>query len=110
MKKLMIMGALFLFVGAAPSFAQSTTSKVTHGVKKGATKAAQGVKKGGKKVGEETAELASKGKSKISDKEAGAWKGPEGQTVYIDNSGRYYYINSKGNHVFATKSQLRAKY
>jgi hypothetical protein len=57
---------------------------VGHGVKKGSKKAWKGTKKGAKAVGNETAELATKGKAKVTDKKSDEWQGPEGQTIYVD--------------------------
>ena len=72
-------------------------------------KAAKGVKTGAKAVGNKTAELATKGKAKVTDKESAEWVGPEGQKIYVDDGSKYYWINEKGGRVFVTKDQLKAK-
>jgi len=102
---------------AAPLHAQqdtvkkeSTVKKVGHGIKKGAKKAGHGVKKGAKKVGNETAELATKGKAKVTDKKSDDWVGPDGQTIYVDDGNKYYWINEKGGRVFVNKDQLKPKH
>ena len=116
MKKIIVTGVLFALIGlATPSQAQedttdkSTVSKATTGVKKGAKKAWKGTKKGAKTVGNETAEIATKGKAKATDKKSSEWVGPEGQAIYVDDGSKYYWINEKGGRVFVTKEQLKAK-
>jgi hypothetical protein len=115
MKKIFLSVLMIAFLGMAiPSQAQedttkkSTASKVTGGVKKGAKKAWKGTKKGAKTVGNETAELATIGKAKLTDKKSNAWVGPEGQDIYIDDGKKYYWINEQGGRVFVTKDQLKA--
>lgn len=99
---------------ASPASAQEDTTKGTvqkaaSGVKKGAKKAWKGTKKGAKKVGNETAELASKGKAKATDKKSAEWVGPDGQDIYVDDGSKYYWINEKGARVFVSKEQLKEK-
>ncbi len=67
------------------------------------------IKKTAKKVGNKTAEVASKGAAKLVDKTYKGKVGPAGQTIYIDNQSRYYYVNSKGGRVYVTKAQLKDK-
>jgi len=85
---------------SAPAFAQSKTDKAAHGVKKGATKTWEGTKKGAKEVGNNTAETTKKGVARVTDKKSDAWVGPEGQTIYIDDLGKYYWINGKGKKIY----------
>lgn len=102
---------MFLGIGAS-SYAQDTTStvkKVGHGIKNGAKKAWQGTKKGAKAVGNETAELATKGKSEITDKTAEGYEGPQGQKVYVDDGSKYYYVSEKGKRIFVDQSKLKKK-
>lgn len=65
------------------------------------------IKKAAKDVGHKTAEIAAKGTAKIVDKTYKGKVGPQGQTVYIDNKSRYYYINSKGKRVYVQKAKLK---
>jgi hypothetical protein len=67
------------------------------------------IKKTAKKVGNKTAEIAVKGASAITDKTYKGKMGPNGQTIYIDNKSRYYYINAKGAKVYLPKSKLKNK-
>jgi len=109
MKKIFVI-AMIAFLGmSAPSFAQSTADKAAHGVKKGATKAWHGTKKGAKKVGNETAELATKGKAKVTDKKSDQWVGPEGQTIYVDDGSKYYWVNGNGKRIYVSQSALKAR-
>jgi hypothetical protein len=78
-------------------------------VEKGAKKALRGTKKASKAVGNKTAQVASKGAASVTDKRSDNWIGPNGQTIYIDDLDRYYWINGRGKHIYVSKSALRAK-
>jgi hypothetical protein len=67
------------------------------------------IKKAAKKVGNKTAEIAVKGAAKITDQTYKGKVGPGGQTIYIDNQSRYYYVDAKGKKVYVKKSQLKNK-
>lgn len=73
------------------------------------TTAAQDVKNAAKKTGNKTAEIASKGASKIVDKTYKDKVGPNGETIYIDKHSKYYYVDDKGKHVYVSKSELKDK-
>ena len=62
-----------------------------------------------KKVGNKTAEIASKGKSAVVDEVYRDKLGPAGQTIYIDHSSKYYYVDKKGKKVYVAKSELKDK-
>ncbi len=100
---------------SVPIYAQDTTekkgvvSKTGHGIKKGAKKGWKGTKKGAKAVGNETAETATKAKAKVTDKKSDNWVGPGGQTIYVDDGNKYYWINEKGGRVFVSKEKLKAR-
>jgi hypothetical protein len=72
-------------------------------------KTTQSVKKGAKKTGNKTAELASKGKSRVTDKVYKGKLGPNGQTIYIDDHLRYYWIDKKGHRNYVTEADLKDK-
>lgn len=72
-------------------------------------KAGQEIKKGAKKVGNETAEIASKGKSKITDQKYKDKVGPNNETIYIDRHNRYYWVDDKGHRRYVTKADLKDK-
>lgn len=116
MKKFVGIAVVIAFLSiSVPSYTQDTTekkgvvSKAGHGIKKGAKKGWKGTKKGAKAVGNETAETATKAKAKVTDKKSDAWVGPDGQTIYVDDGNKYYWINEKGGRVFVSKERLKAK-
>ena len=98
MKKIFGVSAFMLCMGLAPATFAQTVKKASHEVKKDA-----------KKVGNKTAELASKGKSKIVDKTYKDKVGPDGQTIYIDGESRYYWVDKKGHKQYVTEAELRNK-
>ena len=126
MKKLISISILALFLAWAPgALAQQDTTvgqhvktgahKAGHAVKKGAHATGHAVKKGGKavghagkEVGQNTAEVASKGKAKITDKEIKSNQGPNGETIYQDEHG-YYWVDEKGHKHYQTYGQLRSR-
>lgn len=105
MKKLLGIAAMALLGLSAPAFAQDDSTKKESTAKK----AWKGTKKGVKKAGHKTAEVASKGKAKITDKKSDVWVGPQGQTIYIDDGNKYYWVNGRGKKIYVSESALRAK-
>ena len=67
------------------------------------------MKKGAKKVGHKTAEVASKGKATVTDQVHKDKVGPAGQTIYIDNHSRYYWVDKKGHRNYVTEAELKDK-
>ena len=67
------------------------------------------VKKGTKKAGKKTAEVASKGKARITDQEHKDKVGPNGENIYIDNRSRYYWIDKKGRRHYIPEEALKNK-
>ena len=109
MKKILAIAIIALLGLSAPSFAQTKVEKAGQGVKKGAKKAWSGTKKGAKKVGNETAEQATTVKAKITDKKSDVWVGPQGQTIYVDDGNKYYWINGHGKRIYVSQSALKAR-
>jgi hypothetical protein len=103
MKKIFSLALIALFGLSAPAIAQESRAK------KGVKKAWQGTKKAGKTVGNKTAEVASRGAAAITDKKSDEWVGPEGQTIYIDDVDRFYWINGRGKRIYVSESALKAK-
>ena len=98
MKKLIgILTVLFLLSFSVTTNAQ-VVKKTTHAVKKTA-----------KTVGNKTAEVASKGKARVTDKVYKEKVGPNGQTIYIDDHSRYYWIDKKGHRNYVMDADLKAK-
>lgn len=101
---------------AAAMFAASTTIAQTHKDTSVAKKVGMTAEKGWKatkktasKVGNKTAHIASSGAAAVTDKKFDSKVGPQGQTIYIDKNSYYYYVNSKGRHVYVKESALVAK-
>ena len=99
MKKLLSIFTICLILGVAPNAnAQSKAKEV-----------GQDIKKGAKKAGHKTAEVASKGKSKVTDQTYKDKVGPDNQTIYLDRHNRYYWVDDKGHRHYVTKDQLKDK-
>ena len=95
MKKILSIGLFTFFLGfSATAFAQDDTSKV---------------KKAAKKTANKTAEVASKGKAKVTDQKHKDKVGPNGETIYIDNHSKYYWVDKKGERHYVTEAELKPK-
>lgn len=66
-------------------------------------------KNAGKAVGNKTAEVVSKGAAAVSDKKSDKWVGPKGETIYLDNQYRFYWVNNRGKRVYVADPDLKAK-
>jgi hypothetical protein len=114
MKKFLVTAVVLAFLSiSVSSYAQDSTSNVAqragHSIKKGAKKAWKGTKKGAKVVGNKTAELATEGKAKVTDKEVEGYTAPNGRKVYVDDGDKYYWVNKKGGKEWITKDQMKQK-
>jgi hypothetical protein len=98
--------ALFLGLGTVVGAQEKTTGEK---VESGAKKAGKGVKKGAKAVGKKSAEVGSKTKAKVTDQVYKEKIGPNGETIYIDNTNRYYWIDKKGHKHYLPYGQLKDK-
>ena len=97
--------ALILGLSSVAHAQEPDDSKVKKEVKQGA----KSVKKGAKKAGRKTAEVASKGKAKVTDQVYKDKVGPNGETVYMDNHSRYYWVDDKGRRHYVAEASLKAK-
>ncbi len=117
MKKLLVGFSLLIF-----SFAHAQEKDKTVGqelkqdakatgrfIKKGAKATGRAVKSGASATGKKTAEVASKGQSKIVDKTFEGKAGPNGETVYINNESKYYWVDKKGKRHYVKGSELTDK-
>lgn len=96
MKKVLNIAFIALSLGIiSTANAQSKTKKVEEDVKRDATVAK-----------DKTAEVASKGASRIRDKVYRDKVGPNGQTIYINGHSKYYWIDDKGHKQYIHKSEL----
>ena len=114
MKKIFGLAFIALLGLSAPAFAQDSkvekgAKKAWSGTKKGAGKAWKGTKKGAKAVGNKTVEVASKGAANVHDKKSDQWIGPEGQTIYVDDGNKYYWVNGRGKKIYVSESALKAR-
>ena len=99
MKKLIgISTFIFLMGVSANAYSQSKAEEV-----------GQDVKKGAKKAGNKTAEVASKGKAKVTDERYKDKYGPNGETIYIDNHSKYYWVDKKGKRHYLPEESLTTK-
>lgn len=112
----LLSAALFIAVDASAQKKDSVGDKIDrkatktgNAIERTAKKVGRGTERTAKKVGNKTAEVASKGASKVADKTYADKVAPGGETVYIDKDSKYYYVNSKGRHVYVTKAQLKDK-
>jgi ABC-type microcin C transport system permease subunit YejB len=99
MKKIIGISIVTLFLGFSTTVQAQEEDKSTK----------QEIKKGAKKVGNKTAEVASKGKSKILDQQYKGKEGPNGETIYIDNKSKYYWVDKKGHKRYITEAGLKNK-
>lgn len=100
MKKIFSIVAILAVTSlTAPAFAQD--SKVEE--------VGKDIKKGAKKAAHKTAEVASKGKSRVTDTEHKDKVGPNGENIFIDNHSRYYWVDDKGKRHYVTAAQLKDK-
>src|SRR5437660_1765093 len=99
MKKWVGISIVVMLAGFSSVNGQSTVKKAENAVAKDA-----------QAVGNKTAEVSSKGKSKITDKTYKDKEGPNGETIYIDKHSKYYWVDKKGHKVYVTKSELNDKH
>src|SRR5687767_14782200 len=90
--------ALVLFIGSATVSNAQTVKKTKEAVKNGA-----------KKTGNKTAEVASKGAARVTDKRVNGKTGPNNETIYIDSNSKYYWIDKKGKRHYIAYSALKTK-
>ncbi|GEO11417.1 hypothetical protein [Segetibacter aerophilus] len=78
-------------------------------IKKSAKATGRAVSKGASAAGKKTAEVASKGQSEIVDKTYEGKAGPGGETIYITNESKYYWVDKKGHRHYVEESGLKDK-
>ncbi|ADY53145.1 hypothetical protein Pedsa_2603 [Pseudopedobacter saltans DSM 12145] len=104
MKKKILIGisALALLIGfnTIDANAQKKTEKAVENTGKA-------IEKGAKAVGDKTAEVASKGASKVADQTYRGKMAPDGSNVYIDSHNKKYYIDKKGKKIYLKPSQIK---
>lgn len=98
MKKIAQISFLALCLGIASVGTGQTVKKVGHSVGHAA-----------KKAGNKTAEVASKGKSKVVNNTVKDKMGPNGETIYSDKYGKYYWVDKKGRNHYVAAEALKNK-
>lgn len=78
-------------------------------VKREANEAADDVERGAQSAGDKISEGVNDAAAAIKDQKVKDKVGPGGETVYLDDNAKYYYINNEGNKVYITKLQLKDK-
>lgn len=110
MKKIIGVGIIALMLGFSSIVsAQETIKEIGKDLKEDAVEAGQATERAAKKVGNKTAEVASKGKAKITDQVHKDKVGPKGETIYIDNHAQYYWVDEKGHRHYVSEARLKSK-
>lgn len=99
---------LMCLAGSVVAQAKKET-KSGAGIDKTAKQVAHATASTAKKVGNGTASAATKVASKVTDKVSKNKVGPAGQTMYIDNHGKYYYVDYRGKKVYVIEARLKNK-
>jgi hypothetical protein len=76
-------------------------------LKEEANQAEENAENAGRTFGQAVSEAAAKVEATITDDVYDGKYGPDGQKVYIEDDGSYYYINYKGDKVKITKLEMR---
>jgi hypothetical protein len=82
---------------------------VKRDMKNDARDADEKVEKDAQSVGDKIEEGAKDAAAAITDQKLKDKVGPDGETAYVDENGKYYIINNSGEKVFKTKLQLKDK-
>lgn len=78
-------------------------------IDRGADRTSNDVERAADKTGDAISEAAAKTAAEIDDPRHETKVGPDGQTIYISDDARLYYINDQGTRVYVKKSQLKDK-
>jgi hypothetical protein len=74
-----------------------------------ADEAADDAKEGAQSVGDKVREGANDAAAAIKDQKVDGKVGPGGETVYLNEEAKYYYVNDEGKKVFISKIELKDK-
>ncbi len=105
---------MFLMCVAVAGFllvtsANAQDSTLGQKIKKTAKVTGHAVSKSARAVGNKTAEIASKGAAKVVDKTYKGKEGPHGETIYINEDSKYYYVDKSGHRHYIAEAMLRTK-
>jgi len=67
------------------------------------------IEKAAEETGDAISETAGKAAAEIDDRRHDTKVGPDGQTIYISDDSRYYYVNEEGKRVYVSEWQLKDK-
>jgi len=110
MKKIVLLALGFIALHNTSVLAQENKKHtVKEDVKETANEVADETKEAAKKVGNKTAELGAKGAAAVADKIVKEKEGPDGQTIYLDDDGKYYWIDKKGKKIYISAAKLKNK-
>jgi len=101
--------ALFAGVLFVTNVNGQDTSTLGQDIKAAEKETGKAIKKGAKEVGNKTAELASKGKADVVDKKYDGKQGPNGETIYINDKAKFYWIDKQGHRHYVTEAELKDK-
>jgi hypothetical protein len=88
---------------------EEKSEKAGDDIERGARKTKRDVQRAADKTGDAISEGAARSAAEITDKKLDSKMGPDGQTIYIDDDSKYYYINDKGKKVYVSSVQLKDK-
>jgi hypothetical protein len=78
-------------------------------VREEANEAADEVEKDAQSAGDKVTEGVNDAAAAIKDQKVKDKVGPGGETVYLDDNAKYYYVDNQGEKVYITKVQLKDK-
>jgi len=93
----------------AASDVKRESNEAAEDVKRESNEAAEDVKREGQSAGDKVSEGVNDAAAAIKDEKVKDKVGPGNETVYLDDDGKYYYINNEGNKVNILKVQLKNK-
>lgn len=78
-------------------------------IERGADRTGRDLENAAEETGNAISETAGKAAAEIDDRRHDTKVGPDGQTIYISDDSRYYYINESGKRVYVSEWQLMDK-
>jgi hypothetical protein len=78
-------------------------------IKREANEADEDIDRKTQSAGDKVSEGVNDAAAAIKDEKLNHKVGPGGETVYLNDEGKYYYINNEGDQVFITELQLKDK-
>jgi hypothetical protein len=85
------------------------TDEAASDVRREANEAEKDMKEGADKAENKTKEIANDLGADLKDEKVEGKEGPNGETAYVEENGKYYIIDNAGKKVYITKEQLKDK-